>query len=186
MEQLLWAKEQYCIATGFGINDSIKLEKRTQGKSWIPLPTWLPEGFKVERVLTKLGRNMDIDSIALNIIYTRKMQNGKKQAFIIEARFEFGDIMYTDFQVINSAVGKIRLYHEPINDSITGEETEWGKKTKNFAITNYIERSTDDYPKYIYMCYDEFFVRDGIIETNSFEMISFDETKKILASLQKL
>ncbi len=186
MEQMLWTKEQYCIPFDLDTAEQAKLKKSTNGKCAIPLPTWLPEGFTVEDIDANLGKNLSSDSLAVTILYSKKLANGKKQAFIIETRFEFGDLPYSDPIFITSALGNICLFYEPVDDSIYTDPEGWGKKIKNCAITDLIECDSAAYPKYVYMSIDEFLAQDNIVSKDNFEMIPFEDTKKIIASMQKL
>ena len=117
MEQLLLAKEQYCIPSNLDSSEKATLEKSTKGKCCIPLPTWLPQGFAVRSVKVQIGKNVDPDSMQLSIVYSKKAVSGKIQVFVIEAGFEFGDIPYSDPYIINSSAGKINLFYEPVEDS---------------------------------------------------------------------
>ena len=186
MEQLLWAKDQYCIPSDMDPKEKLQLEKSTNGKCGIPLPTWLPEGFAVEEVNTNLGKGINSDNMELSLIYSRKMNNGKTQMFIIDAGFEFGDLPYRDPIVVTSSVGQINLFYEPVDDSITEDSTQWGKKTKDYAITDWFNADVAGFPKYEFVSAGDVFADDSLIDRGKFEMISQEEAKKILASMKKL
>ena len=185
IEQLLLAKEQYCISSALDSIERSALEKATKGKCSIALPTWVPSGFTVESMKLKLGMEIHPDSLAVSILYTRKTANGKKQAFIIEAGFEFGDLPYGDPFIVNAPVGKINLYYEPVDDSISADKDSWGKKTKDYVITDWFKCDTTGYPKYMYMSIEQSLVHEHIVDEGAFEMISLEETKKIIGSIEK-
>lgn len=139
----------------------------------IPLPTWLPQGFKLERLKERIGRGVALEDRELIIIYSRKLQNGKFQRFSLEAGFEgLGGLPYDVTKVIPSAVGKIDLMYEP-KDLDDG-----GKRLRNYVYTEW------------FMVGKTNFHYNGMYsETEndrSLAMISLAETEKILRSLQKL
>jgi hypothetical protein len=183
MQQMLAAKEQNCIPADM---DAGELATTTGGKCAIPLPTWLPDGFVVERINARLGKNLKVDSMAMSIVYSKKTDGGKKQTFMIEARFEFGDMLYSEQTFVTSALGKVYLYYEPIDDTLGSDSTRWGKKILNFVMSDYIVCDSAEYPKYVYMSMGDLLEENGIVIKNNFEMIPLEETKMIIASLQKL
>jgi len=98
----------------------------------LPLPTWIPSGFTLEKVDAKLGTRTKIEDRYLAIVYSKKLANGKKQRFGFEAGFDgIGDLMYDGAKTIPSAFGKIYLLYEP------NDPDEAGKKLKNYVMTEW-------------------------------------------------
>src|SRR5688572_22949440 len=82
----------------------------------LPLPTWLPAGFKMEKIEMKVGARIPIQDRVLNIIYSRPAANGKMQRFALEAGFDgLGDIGFDATRTLRSPVGRIELIYEPID-----------------------------------------------------------------------
>lgn len=137
----------------------------------LPLPTWLPAGFKLEKVDAKLGSRIQIQDRYLALVYSRTLASGKKQRFGLEAGFDgIGDLMYDGAKTIPSAFGKIYLLYEP-NDS---DET--GKKLSNYVMTEWFTVGKTAF-HYIGMYGEE--------DDPSLAMISLADTEKILRSLQR-
>ena len=156
-----------------GLSQS-QLEKLETAKkvTAIPLPTWLPAGFKAERILMKLGSRVPIEEKQLVIIYSRKLSNGKKQQFSIEGGFEgLGGLPYDVTKVVASAVGKLDLMYEP-KDPDDGK-----KKIERFSMTEWFKVGKTD------------FHFDGMYGSNPdnplIAMISLADTEKILRSLRR-
>ncbi len=138
----------------------------------LPLPTWIPAGFKLEKVESKLGSKVPIEERSLVIVYRKTLPDGKFQRFAFEAGFDgLGDLMYDSSKVIPSSVGKIYLVYEP-NDPDEG-----GKKRKNFVMTEWFDVGRTAFH------YDGMF---GEQDDPSLVMISIPETEKILRSLKRL
>jgi hypothetical protein len=138
----------------------------------IPLPTWVPAGFKVEKVQIKLGSMVPIEDRVLAIIYSRKLPNGKVQRFALEAGFEgLGDLPYDTTNTVRSAVGKIEIAFEP--PDLDGG----GKKLKNFVMTQWFSVGKTAWH------YDG--MHGANTENGGVTMISITDTQKILGSLQR-
>jgi len=138
----------------------------------IPLPTWLPAGFKAQKVIAKLGGRVPIEDKQLVIIYSKKLANGKTQQFSLEAGFDgLGGLPYDVTKVIPTAVGKLDLMYEPKDPD---DET---KKIERFSMTEWFKvRKTD-------------FHFDGMYGSNpdnpAIAMIPLADTEKILRSLRR-
>lgn len=142
----------------------------------IALPTWIPSGFKVEDIKSRLGRGVAIEDREFVIIYSRTLQSGKIQRFALEAGFDgLGGLPYDVTKVIPSAVGKIDLMYEPKDlDDAT-------KKIPFFVITEWFRVGRTDFH---YLGYYGSANEDG--EDPKMAMISLADTEKILKSLQRL
>lgn len=138
----------------------------------LPLPSWIPTGFKLEKIESKLGPKVPIEEKSLVIVYRKTLPGGKFQRFGFEAGFDgLGDLMYDSTKVIASPLGKIYLVYEP-NDPDEG-----GKKRKNFVMTEWFDVGRTAFH------YDGMFGEEG---DASLTMISMAETEKILRSLKRL
>lgn len=138
----------------------------------IPLPTWLPDGFKVEKIDMHLGSLVEIQDRRLAIIYSRKAAGGKTQRFALEAGFEgLGDLPYDTTSTVKSALGQIDIAYEP--PDLDGG----GKKTKNFVMTHWFDVGKTAFH------FDGMYGDDP--ENSRLAMISLADTRKILGSLQR-
>jgi hypothetical protein len=136
----------------------------------IPLPTWIPAGFKVSDVKVRLGTEVEIQDRVLTVVYSKKLADGSTQRFAIDAGFDgLGGLPYDVTKVISSGVGKIDLMYEP--------DDEDGKVT-NFAMTEWFRVGKTDFH------YDGMYGDEP--ENSTLVMISLADTEKILKSLQKL
>lgn len=100
----------------------------------LPLPTWVPAGFKIETIDMKLGAKVPIEDRKLVIVYGRSIAGGKVQRFALEAGLEgIGDLPYDTTHRVNSALGRIEIAYEP-KDLDGG-----GKKLKNFVMTHWFD-----------------------------------------------
>lgn len=98
----------------------------------IALPTWVPSGFKVEKVEVELSRRVPIYDRYLNIIYSRKLANGKMQRFAFEAGFDgLGGLPYDLTKTLQTPIGPIDLMYQPrdLDDE--------SKKLMNFSMTEW-------------------------------------------------
>lgn len=138
----------------------------------IALPTWVPAGFKVESIRSRLGRAVAIEDREFVIIYSRTLPNGKKQRFALEAGFDgLGDLMYEGAKTISTPVGKIYLLYEPI-------DPDDNRKISNYVMTEWFQVGRQDW-HYIGMYgYDE--------AADDLAMISLANTERILRSLRRL
>ena len=140
----------------------------------IALPTWLPPGFKFEKLKARIGREVSLDDREFVVIYSRT-QDGKTQRFALEAGFDgLGGLPYDNPNVIQSTVGQIDLYYEP--KDLDNEN----KILKNYVYTEWFKvRNRTDW-HYIGMY--------GAPEKGDpgIAMISLADTERILKSLQAL
>lgn len=138
----------------------------------IVLPTWLPSGFSVERIQSRIGRRVSLDDREFVIIYSRKVQDGKLQRFALEAGFEgLGGLPYDPTKVIASPIGTIDLMYEPA-------DPDGGGKIENYSMTEWFN------PGKIPFHYDGMY---GALEGDSTQtMLTLEDTEKILGSLKRL
>jgi hypothetical protein len=140
----------------------------------IALPTWLPAGFKFEKIQSRIGRAVALEDREFVVIYSRT-QGGKTQRFALEAGFDgLGGLPYDNPKIIRSAVGEIDLYYEPtdLDDN--------ANVLKNYVYTEWFKvRNRTDW-HYIGMY--------GAPEEGDpgIAMISLADTERILKSLQAL
>ncbi|MEO8648725.1 MAG: hypothetical protein ABI539_06130 [Acidobacteriota bacterium] len=138
----------------------------------IPLPTWIPAGFTVEKVNVKLGSTVAIEDRVLAVIYSRKLENGKIQRFSIEAGFEgLGDLPYDSTSSVRSAVGRIDIAYQP--PDLDGN----GTKINDFAMTHWFNVAKTAFH------YDGMYGAKPNDRRHA--MITLADTRKILASLKR-
>jgi len=138
----------------------------------IPLPTWLPAGFKAESVISKLGARVPLEDQQLAIIYSKKLAGGKIQRFSLEAGLGgIGGLPYDVTKVIPTAVGEIDLMYEP------KDPDDDKKKITRFSLTEWFKVGRTDF---------HFDGMHGIYENSKgLTMISLADTEKILRSLRR-
>lgn len=139
----------------------------------VALPKWLPTGFKLEKINSRLGRGVAIEDREFVIIYSRKLASGKTQRFALEAGFDgLGDLMYDGAKILSTPVGKIHLLYEP------KDADQNGKKLKNYVMTEWfnVGKTAVHYIGWY----------GGEEDDPDLAMISLADTEKILRSLQKL
>lgn len=142
----------------------------------IALPTWVPAGFKIEDIKSRIGRGVAIEDREFVIIYSRTLQNGKIQRFALEAGFDgLGGLPYDVTKVIPSAVGKIDLMYEP---------KDLDDESKNLKFYVYTEWYQVGKTAFHYIGYYGSANEEG--EDPTMAMISLADTEKILKSLQRL
>lgn len=139
----------------------------------VALPKWLPAGFKLESIKSRLGRGVAIEDREFVIIYSRKLASGKIQRFALEAGFDgLGDLMYDGAKTLVTPLGKIYLYYEP------KDADQDGKKLKNYAMTEWFNVGKTAF-HYIGWY-------GGEEDDPDLAMISLADTEKILRSLTRL
>lgn len=138
----------------------------------IPLPTWLPTGFTLEKIQSRLGRGVKVYDREFTLIFRRSLADGKFQQFALSAGFEgLGDLLYDETSIIKSPIGTIYLLYEPI-------DPEDGKRIEKYVMTQWFRVGSLDY-HYVGMY--------GYEEGNEDHlMIPLADTERILRSLQRL
>lgn len=94
----------------------------------IPLPTWLPEGFKLDTLEVKTSKAIPVLDRILYVQYTRKVNDSTWQSIMVEAGFDGLGSLWYKRESVSSAVGKIEMYYQPL------EEMDGGKKEKQEDI----------------------------------------------------
>ena len=137
----------------------------------LPLPTWIPVGFRVEDVKIRLGSTVEIQDCVLTVVYSNRMTDGGVQRFAIEAGFDgLGDLMYEPTKTLKTGFGELTLIYEPKDED--------GNVEKGYVMTEWFKVGRTDF-HYIGMYgFDE--------GAQSARMISLDDTMKILNSLKRL
>ncbi len=144
----------------------------------IALPTWLPAGFELESIKSRLGRGVALEDREFIIIYTRRLEKGKFQRFALESGFDgLGGLPYDVTHQIRSAVGQIDLMYEP-------KDIDSDQKLKGYVMTEWLLIGKTNF-HYIGM-YNPEPPEDSEASDPNQIMISLADTKKILASLQRL
>lgn len=150
----------------------------------IPLPTYIPAGFKLDTIilanLTKSARN---DEKTLMVRYEKKINDSTYQSFHIDAGFDGLGSLWFKGETVNSAVGKIYMYYQPLEEAEEGQKpervmdligTEWftvkGTEFHVFCMVS------EDYPP----------GEGDEVEYYRYTPVSKAEFKKILASLKIL
>ncbi len=138
----------------------------------LPLPTWVPAGFKVEKIEMKLGTKVPIENRELAVVYSRRLSNGKLQRFALEAGFEgLGDLPYDTTSSVSSNVGRIDIAYQP------PDLDEGNKKLTDFAMTEWFNVGKTAFH------YDGMYMAEP--DDKRMAMLSLADTRKILQSLQK-
>ena len=153
----------------------------------IPLPTWLPEGFKLDTFEVKTSKNIPVQDKMLYVQYTKKVNDSTWQSFMVEAGFDgLGSLGYPP-ETIQSAVGKIDLYYQPYETGVTGKK----EKQEDMISTEWFEINKVAYHVFciVTMPGGEFEALGDEDEGESkyqYKAINKDDFKKILQSLQVL
>ena len=124
-----------------GLSDSQK-QQLLNTKIAMPLPTWIPEGYTITKIVAKTGRQIKIENKVLTITYLKKAASGQAMEFKVGAGFDgLGDLPYEGSVTIKSKAGTIYLYYEPYDEDGDGKKikqnglimTEWFD-VKNLAF----------------------------------------------------
>lgn len=156
-----------------GISAKHLTQLRTAKRSTaLPLPTWLPAGFTLETVKMKLGPKVSLEFKELEIVYSRKLANGKTQRFSLAAGFDgLGGLPYDATHKVTSSFGQIELMYEPKDED--------GSKIREYAITEWFTVGKTSF-HYVGMYSEN--PDDG---TKGLAMIPLADTQRILKSLQR-
>lgn len=164
------AQKSSAIPAGFTAAQFAKL-KKDKGKLIVPLPTWLPAGFKFDSADIDIKPSTEIWERVFRVGFVNKMTDGSTQRFIIEAGFDgLGGGIYESTHLIGSPVAPIELMYEP------KDPDKEGQKLERYVMTEWFEVAGTA------------FHYDGMPVTELDEtvhMISLADTKKILVSLKK-
>ena len=153
----------------------VQKEQLLNTKIAIPLPTWIPDGFAVTKIVTKIGKSIKLEDKIYSVTYGKKLPNGNSLKFSIDAGFEgLGDLPYDGSETIKSKVGNIYLYYEPYEEDMNGKKvkavgfimTEWFRINKLAFHASFNSQNPNDKPD------------------NTKPKISKADVKKILQSMQ--
>lgn len=145
--------------------------QRAKSRYPIPLPTWLPAGFKVDKIIAKVDKQIRIEDQVLEIYYIKQLPNGRHQRFVMRAGIDgIGDMVYTPTDEIKTAFGKVQLGYEP---------KDFDEQVKNWVCTDWFDVGHTAWS------YGSNGIADNSRDKN-LVMISRSDTKKIIASLQRL
>ena len=146
--------------------------KTKKGTLAVPLPTWLPAGFKLDEMTIKVGRKVPLQDRNFVVTYSNTLPSGKVQSFSIEAGFDgIGDLMYDTTVSVRSGVGKVEIVYEP-NDPDNDN-----KKIARYVMTQWFDVAGTAFH------YSD--VADEADDGSKTQTISLADTKKILASLKR-
>ena len=153
----------------------------------IPLPTWLPEGFKLDTFEIKTSKSIPVQDKILYVQYTKRVNDSTWQSFMVEAGFDgIGNLGYAP-ETIQSPVGKIDLYYQPYETSVAGKK----EKQEDMISTEWFEINKTAFHVFciVTMPGGEFEALGDEDEQEykyQYKAISKDDFKKILQSLQVL
>ena len=159
-----------------GITET-QMQQLLNTKIAIPLPTWIPDGFAVTKIVTKTGKSIKLEDNIYTVIYTKKLSKSNSLKFSIDAGFEgLGDLPYEDGEAIKSKIGNIYLYYEPYEEDMNGKKvkafgfimTEWFRINKLAFHASFNSQNPNDKPD------------------NTKPKMSKDDVKKILQSMRIL
>lgn len=164
-----------------GVNAAQKTQLLAAGYK-IPLPTYLPGGFVMDSVNLKTGRQLKAWDKNIFVRYSRKQAEGKWQSFYIEAGFDGIGSLWYDAETVQSGVGKIDLYYQPLED-------ENGKKRKleDMIGTEWFNVGGVEFHVYCFTptpATQEEVNADTVVDPRKYSIISKVEFKKILQSLK--
>jgi hypothetical protein len=145
----------------------------------IPLPTWLPDGFRLDTFEVKTNKSIPVQDRVLYIQYTKKINDSTWQSFMVEAGFDGLGSLWYDRENIQSAVGKIEMYYQPYEKQEDMIATEWFEINKiAFHVFCIVTMPGGEFEA----VGDE----DEGEDKYQYVAISKDDFKKILQSLQVL
>ncbi len=158
--------------TGFpGVTPEARKQLATAKRSLVfALPTWVPAGFTISQVKTKLGRGVKIEEKEFVVVYSRQLANGKSQRFAFEAGFDgLGDLMYDSSKRLRTPVGTVYLVYQPKDED--------GNKLDDFAMTEWFDVGSTAF-HYIGTYGEE----EG---SKTLSMLSLADTERMLKSLKR-
>ncbi len=168
-----------------GINASHKKKILTGGVK-TPLPTWLPSGFALDTLEIKTGKNVLVQDKVLLIQYTKKINDSTWQSFILEAGFDGLGSLWYDHETVQSDVGKIEFYYQPLETGDNGKK----EKQEDLIMTEwFVVDKLDFHVQCIVSSGAEFDLmgdKDEADNKYKYVPMSKEDFKKILQSLQIL
>ena len=165
-----------------GVNADQKKQVLAAGYK-IPLPTYLPAGFVMDSLIIKTGKQLKAWDKNIFARYSRKQADGKWQSFYIEAGFDGIGSLWYDAETVQSGVGKIDLYYQPMEDNGNGKKT----KLQDMIGTEWFNVGGVEFHMYCYTpppATQEEVNEDTVVDPRKYTIISKIEFKKILQSLK--
>ena len=166
-----------------GINAANKKKLLATGYS-IPLPTYIPAGFKLDTIilanLTKSARN---DEKTLIVRYEKKINDSTYQSFHIDAGFDGLGSLWFKGETVNSAVGKIYMYYQPLEEAEAGQKPE---RVMDLVGTEWFTVKGTEF--HVFCMVSEDYPPEESDEADYYRYIPISkaEFKKVLASLKVL
>jgi hypothetical protein len=169
-----------------GLNPNSKKKLLASGMK-IPLPTWLPEGFKLDTFEVKTNKSIPVQDRVLYIQYTKKLNDSTWQSFMVEAGFDGLGSLWYESDPIQSAVGKIELYYQPYETGDNGKK----EKQEDLILTEWFEVNHVSFHIFNIVTipggeFEAVGDEDEGEDKYQYVAISKDDFKKILQSLQVL
>jgi hypothetical protein len=149
----------------------------------IPLPTYLPAGFVLDSLNIQTGKQLKAWDKNIYARYSRKQADGKWQSFYIEAGFDGIGSLWYDAETVQSGVGKIDLYYQPLEDAGNGKKT----KLQDMIGTEWFNVGGVEFHVYCSTpppATQEEVNEDTVVDPRKYTIISKIEFKKILQSLK--
>jgi hypothetical protein len=171
-----------------GLNANHKKKMLGSGLK-IPLPTWLPAGFTLDTFEIKTGKNVPVQEKVLLIQYTKKINDSTWQSFIVEAGFDGLGSLWYDNETVQSPVGKIEYYYQPIDKDSKPVDGSKPKQEDLIMTEWFTVDKTDFHIQCIVTTVGEYQVmgdEDEAEDKYKYAAIAKEDFKKILQSLQVL
>lgn len=171
-----------------GLNANHKKKMLGSGLK-IPLPTWLPAGFALDTFEIKTGKNVPVQEKVLLIQYTKKINDSTWQSFIVEAGFDGLGSLWYDNETVQSPVGKIQYYYQPIDKDSKPVDGSKPKQEDLIMTEWFTVDKTDFHIQCIVTTAGEYQVmgdEDEAEDKYKYAAIAKEDFKKILQSLQVL
>ena len=151
-----------------------------------PLPTWLPSGFALDTFEIKTGKNVLVQDKVLLVQYTKKINDSTWQSFIVEAGFDGLGSLWYDNETVQSTVGKIEFYYQPLETGDSGKK----EKQEDLIMTEWFTvDKLDFHVQCIVTSGNEFELMGDEDEAENkykYVPINKEDFKKVLQSLQIL
>ena len=155
----------------------------------IPLPTWLPAGFTLDTFEIKTGKNVPAQEKILLIQYIKKINDSTWQSFIVEAGFDGLGSLWYDNETIESPVGKIQYYYQPVDKEAKPKNGNFPKQEDLVMSEWFTVDKTDFHIQCIITSGGEYEIlpdQDEADDKYKYVAIPKDDFKKILQSLAVL
>ena len=154
----------------------------------IPLPNWLPEGFKLDTFEVKTSKSIPVQDKMLYVQYTKKVNDSTWQSFMIEAGFEPDlESIWHNPEILQSPIGQIGFYYQPYEQTSDGKK----KKQEDMISTEWVEINKVAFHVFCIVTmpggqFEALGDEDEREHKYQYKAINKDDFKKILQSLQVL